>query len=109
MEKKCIRCNKTKPLAVFAEFQQRGRSYRHSQCNQCRNARSAETVRRDRNGVLLRGTPEAVAARLTEIAGHRPVVVIKVGASYRAINANAFVGIYDAGCDYRDVLREIAA
>ena len=110
MEKKCIKCNKTKPLAVFAEFEQRGRKYRHSQCNQCRNSRAVKVVRHDRNGVLLRGTPEQIAARIATIAGHRDVLCVKVGEkSVRVIGTNRMLGIYTAGCDYRDILSELAA
>ena len=69
-------------------------------------------------GVMLTGKPEAIAADLCELAAAQPVTayrdkrrrvrVTSADLPTRVAEHNR-IGIYDEGCDYRQVVQDVAA
>lgn len=107
MEKTCNTCGVIKALSGF--YFDKARNRHKGKCRECVANGYAKRVREARHeSVLVRNTGKRAAQRIADIAAHRPVVVVKAGQYFRVISAKRFIGIYDAGCDYRDVLREIA-
>ena len=66
-------------------------------------------------GVILSGSPEAIAADIAELAASYKVTAYREKRRVRATTANALaaagepkrIGTYGVGCDYRHVLDDV--
>jgi len=66
-------------------------------------------------GVILSGSPEAIAADIAELAASHKVTAYREKRRVRVTTANALaaagepkrIGTYDIGCDYRHVLDDV--
>lgn len=68
-------------------------------------------------GVMLSGTPEAIAADIAELAASHKVTAYRLKRRVRVTTSSALlpegeprrIGTYDEGCDYRQIVSDVKA
>lgn len=110
-DKQCKSCMEAKPLSMFSRL----RDGWQPRCKACRAAGERDKYAATAPVVSgrLRGDIRDVAERVAEMAGDARVTVTRFRGRFHVSpesdGPGELIGVYDHGCDYRQVIGDLAA